>query len=432
MNSSWTNSRKQGGLNIFDAGARFGSTKVAGAILRGALILAAIVVLVLITAGPARGQTETVLYSFTGGSDGGGPLASLTSDSAGNLYGTTYGGGLWGYGTVFELSPNGSGGWNETVLYSFTGGADGGNPNDANVMFDSVGNLYGTAFNGGENGYGVVFELSPVGGGSWTETVLYSFCSQVGCVDGANPHNGLIMDSAGNLYGTLWDTLPFDELIVFELSPSPGGWTEQVIFSLKGDAALGGLMMDGAGNIYGASGLRIYKLIPNGQGGWSVNVLHLFTNSKKDGMEASPGAIVLGPGGNLYGTTAAGGGRGTGTVYMLGQATKGKHKGQWVFKILHSCNKKYGSLPYGGIVFDSNGDIFGTTLMGGAKGNGTVFSLEATGWLRWKFGPLLFSFDGTDGNAPYSTLIWGSGGNLYGTTAGGGAYGNGTVFEITP
>ena len=117
--------------------------------IRGALILAALSALLLIAARPAQAASYgAVLYSFTGGSDGANPQSRLTFDAAGNLYGTTYSGGLWGYGTVFELSPNGNGGWNETVLYSFTGGADGANPVWSYVMFDSVGNLYGTAYSG--------------------------------------------------------------------------------------------------------------------------------------------------------------------------------------------------------------------------------------------------------------------------------------------
>src|SRR5208282_2359772 len=180
-----------GRSNISNAAPRFGSTKrAAGAphirvfcecvgmcAIRGALTLAVLSALLLIAARPAQAQTETVLYSFNY-SDGAYPQSNLTFDGAGNLYGTTSAGG---YGTVFELSPNGSGGWNQTVLYRFTGGPDGGYP-ICSLIFDSVGNLYGTAYSGGANGYGVVFELSPVGG-SWTETILYSFAG--GPADGA-------------------------------------------------------------------------------------------------------------------------------------------------------------------------------------------------------------------------------------------------------
>ncbi len=145
---------------------------------------------------------ETVLYNFSAnGTDGFLPWASLIFDRAGNLYGTTTWGGTYGYGTVFELTPNGSGGWTETVLYNFTFGTDGAIPY-AGVIFDSAGNLYGTTFDGGTYGNGTVFELTPNGSGGWTETVLHSFSSGI---DGANPYAGLILDRAGNLYGTTLD-----------------------------------------------------------------------------------------------------------------------------------------------------------------------------------------------------------------------------------
>ncbi len=177
MRSPISNSKSTGRLNISNLWPTFHSTKLAAAAIRILMTLPMLCSLTLIAPHPARAQTETVLYNFTGGADGGTPVSSLTFH-AGNLYGTTElgGGGCQGNGsgTVFELSPNGSGGWNETVLYRFTGGADGGNPT-SNVIFDSLGNLYGTTVFGG-NGNGVVFELSFVAG-SWTETVLYSFCS---------------------------------------------------------------------------------------------------------------------------------------------------------------------------------------------------------------------------------------------------------------
>jgi uncharacterized repeat protein (TIGR03803 family) len=198
---------------------------------------------------PAQAQTGTVLYNFAGNPDGADPLSGLTFDGAGNLYGTTEQGGAHGAGAVFELSPNGGGGWNETVLYSFTGGADGRIPNGP-VIFDSAGNLYGTAEYGGVYGYGVVFDLSPRGG-RWTETVLYSFA---GGADGGYPVSGLIFDPAGNLYGTSGRG-------VFELSPSGGGWKEQLIYAVG--SIYGGLTMDVAGNIFGVGVSQVVYAFPS-------------------------------------------------------------------------------------------------------------------------------------------------------------------------
>src|SRR5208337_452888 len=176
---------------------------------------------------------------------------------------------MFGFGTVFELSPNGYGGWNETVLYSFSGGVDGANPIGP-VIFDSVGNLYGTTEFGGpyHNKYGVVFELNPVGA-SWTETVLHSFAAGG---DGATPETGLIMDPAGNLYGITEDG-------VFELSPSGGGWTYQVIYIFAAGGRAG-LTMDTYGNIFGVTAYlpQAFELSPNGNGGWNPFKIYRFAD----------------------------------------------------------------------------------------------------------------------------------------------------------
>ena len=218
MHSAWTNCGTRVGLNISDCGLRFGSTKLGAAAILGALTLAVLSALLLIGARPAQAQTETVLYNFAGSPDGSYPDVRPTAHN-GNLYGTTFLGGLGGNGTVFELSPIGSGGWNETVIYTFTGGVDGANPSYSNLIFDSQGNLYGTASFGGANGLGVVFELSPAGT-SWTETVVHAFAG----IDGAYPINGLIMDTAGNLFGRTWQgAAPETELSSSLARPAAAG-----------------------------------------------------------------------------------------------------------------------------------------------------------------------------------------------------------------
>jgi uncharacterized repeat protein (TIGR03803 family) len=397
-----------------------------------ALAVAALAALLLIAARPAHARTETVLYSFTGGSDGGYPYAGLTPDGAGNFYGTATYGGLGnrdnGHGTVFELSPNGNGGWNETVLYTFTGLTDGGNPVGP-VIFDSVGNLYGTAANGGATGSGVVFELSPVGA-KWTETVLYSFA---GGTDGDNPESGLLKDSAGNLYGTTLGCCGIAYGTVFELSRSRDGWTEQVIYSVE-TTSLAGLTMDDAGNIFGIGNDSVFELSPNGEGGWTPTVIHTFTGPQtKDGWSAQ-GTPVLDSFGNLYGTTVYGGEKGQGTVYKL---IPGK-KGQWRERILHSFQgfPRDGGGPSGGVVLDADGNIYGTTVIGGKfgsrYGDGTIFELVAPlGNGRYKE-KVLRNFDGRDGSDPMGSLFLDESGNLYGTTYSGGSSSAGVVFEVTP
>ena len=376
---------------------------------------------------------EIVLHNFTGGSDGADPWSNLTFDAVGNLYGTTAGGGAFGAGTVFELSPNGVGGWNNTVLYGFTGGVDGGNPlYDSDVIFDRAGNLYGITYSGGATGNGVVYELSPVGA-SWTESVLYSFCSQPDCADGGGPVNSLIMDSAGNLYGTT--CYGANGGIVFKLSPSGGGWTEQVIYSVGYPAGYAGLTMDAAGNIFGASWFEVYELSPNGSGSWTSAVIHGFAGGPKDGTSAL-GTPVLDKAGNLYGTTQYGGTNNAGTVYKLRPITKGKKKGEWIESVLHSfeSNGKDGNGPWGGVVFDAAGNIYGTTPGGGQYGDGTVYELAAKVGKGYEE-QILWSFNSADGLNPFGTLILDSAGNLYGTATFGGAHfydWYGVVFEVTP
>jgi len=415
--------------------------------IRAALILAVLSALLLIAARPAQAQTETavgakarqptetVLYNFTGGSDGGGPNSRLTSDGAGNFYGTTQYGGASGQGTVFELSPNGRGGWNEAVLYSLCSApscTDGADPVDSPVIFDSAGNLYGTASGGGAYGNGVVFELSPVGT-SWTETVLHSFG---GGADGANPDAGVIMDPVGNLYGTTSVDGGVDGT-VFELSPSGGGWTEQVIYTAGSPS---GLTMDAAGNIFGTTYWAVFELSPNANGGWNPAVIYTFVCTR-EGQKCPYGrlpwgTLVLDRAGNLYGVTAYGDATNYGEVYKLSPGS-----GTWTEVILHRFkgSPKDGGGPFAGIVFDNKGNIYGTTSSGGEYGApgggwGTVYELVVPiGTHKNYEEKVLWNFNWSDGGGPFSSLILDSGGNLYGTTSGGGSgYGYGVVFEVTP
>jgi uncharacterized repeat protein (TIGR03803 family) len=370
----------------------------------------------LLIAAPGQAQTETVLYDFCSQpncTDGSGPLASLTFDGAGNLYGTTYSGGAFGGGTVFELSPNGSGGWNESVLYSFcsaTNCTDGSSPR-SNLIFDSLGNIYGTTYSGGDggDGNGTVFELSPSGGG-WTETVLYNFCSQSGCADGGNPVNGLIMDTEDNLYGRTYG----------------GGWTEQVIYNFSGgfNSSYAGLTMDANGNIFGVSGNTAFELSPDGNGWTATVIFPKFCSVFKDGCGPQDTPVLSA--GNLYGTTQYGGKHcdryGCGVVYELIPGKKG-----WTEKVLYSFkqgtkHEPNPSFPWAGVVLDEAGNIYGGTA-------DFIYELVAVGGGSYQEKVLVYN---TEAGTPFGNLIWDHAGNLYGTATDQYLYQGGVVFEVTP
>ncbi|MGA9642105.1 MAG: choice-of-anchor tandem repeat GloVer-containing protein [Terriglobales bacterium] len=395
-------------------------TKLTAAVSRAALTLTLLSALLLIAARPAQAQTETVLYNFTGGSDGRNPYSRLTSDGAGNFYGTTFNGGVFASGTVFELSPNPNGGWNETVLYSFTGGLDGSNPWFSPVIFDRKGNLYGTTYYGGPGGTGVVFQLSPAEGG-WTETVLHGFA---GGEDGVNPINGLAMGAAGNLYGTTYQGGQQGDGVVFELSASGGNWTEQVIYE-GADTVWGGVTVDPSGNIFGATPSWIFELSPNGNGGWSYEIIKKFNPGGKNGGPAD--TPVLDQAGNVYGTTV--GGYSFGTVFKLSPGNKGK----WTKQTLHHfAGGQRGDLPWPSVLIDAAGNVFGTTIQGGKSGDGVVYELSSSSGAGGYKEKVLCSFNGANGAQPWGGLILDSAGNIYGTTDVGGTSNAGTVFEVTP
>jgi uncharacterized repeat protein (TIGR03803 family) len=373
-----------------------------------------------------QGQTETVLYNFCslGGVcvDGATPLSPLTPDGAGNFYGTTLNAGsrFGSYGNVFELSPNGRGGWTETSIYSFTGGLDGAHPEFSPVVFDTVGNLYGTTLEGGELGYGVVFELSPVKGG-WTQTTLYSF---INGADGGYPLSGVIMDRAGNLYGTTFSGGSGNFGTVFELSLSDQAWTEQTIYSFSASSSYqpSRLAMDAGGNLFGAAGLSVFELSPNGGGTWTPTTIHTFFGSFF-GLDGTP---VVDSAGNIFGTIMH---ENDTKKYLAEVYALSRENGAWKMDILQSWKNGVG--PGAGVVLDTFGNIYGTTLASGTSGDGTVFELVHVSGKGYQQ-KVLWSFNGTDGAAPFATLFRDSSGNLYGTTAQGGTIGAGTIFEVTP
>jgi uncharacterized repeat protein (TIGR03803 family) len=391
---------------------------------------------------PSHAQTFTVLHNFKGGSDGANPEAGLVMDAKGNLYGTTYAGGAAGCqfgevtcGTVFKLA-----GKKETVVHRFKGSPDGANPSGG-LILDAEGNLYGVTSGGGADGCGTLFKVAPSG----TETVLYSFCSDGGT--GFEPSGNLVMDAAGNLYGTTLVGGSGNSGTVFKVDPSG---TDTVLYNFctkggsrctDGEEPRGGLVMDAAGNLYGTT---LIDLGPKGTGGGAVfkvtqtgkeTVLHLFSSAKDYAGGASPnGGLILDAAGNLYGTTFSGGtGSCCGTVFKVDAS--GKETVLYNFCSASGCTD--GAYPPAGLFMDAKGNLYGTTLSGGtgtctgefSPGCGTVFELAASGKET-----VLHSFTGVapDGAFPYSTLIMDANGNLYGTASAGGKFGNGIVFEITP
>jgi uncharacterized repeat protein (TIGR03803 family) len=376
---------------------------------------------------------STTLHSFTNtGGDGTNPQAGLISDASGNLFGTTSNGGANGSGTVFELV-NSSGTYTEKVLYSFLGSPNDGSTPFAGLIMDASGNLFGTTSNGGANGSGTVFELVNSNGTS-TEKVLYSFAASPN--DGANPQAGLIRDASGNLFGTTsngGNTLG----TVFELVNSSGTYSERVLYSFQAYSIGGfpaeGLIMDASGNLFGttpnggANGSGTVFELVNSDGTYSEKVLHSFTDSP-DGRDPQAG-LIMDASGNLFGTTYFGG-TGAGTVFELVNSN-----GTYSEKVLHSFLgwPNDGSTPFAGLIMDASGNLFGTTAGGGANFAGTVFELvNSNGTFSEK---VLHHFNvgcGADGRAPSAGLIMDASGNFFGTTEVGGTNNAGTVFKITP
>jgi uncharacterized repeat protein (TIGR03803 family) len=415
--------------------------------------------------GAASAQKESVLYGFcaqTGCADGELPVAGLVFDQAGNLYGTTPSGGTLNAGVAFKLTPEGQ----ETVLHSFDCAInctdDGGDP-QAGLVFDQKGNLYGTTLYGGAYGDGTVFKLTPQG----KQTVLYSFCAHTNCTDGEYPAAGVVFDQKGNLYGTTVYGGSHGNGVVFKLTPEG---QETILHSFcarngctDGVTPQAGLILDQKGNLYGTATRGgaynnnfcggdgcgvVFKLTPEGK----YAVLHSFCAQSNCADGAIPDAgLVFDQKGNLYGTTTWGGNH----CYMssCGVVFKRTPKGKWttLYTFCTQTNCTDGAKPYGGLVPDQKGNLYGTTAGGGTYnsswcldyGCGVVFKLTPKGKET-----VLYSFcaqtNCTDGLNPVAGLVFDLKGNLYGTTQMGGAYnpgpcsdesgyyGCGAVFKLTP
>jgi uncharacterized repeat protein (TIGR03803 family) len=401
----------------------------------------AIPMLALVLAVRAQAAPKySVLHNFGSGHDGGTLNSPLVLDGAGDLYGVTVGGGTgWnghGGGTAFELSLSG-GQWKETALHEFC--SDGGNKCTDGytplgpMAFDPAGNLYGTTASGGGSGEGVVFELTP-GSPGWGYNILYEAA-----------FGDFVRDRKGNLYGVS-GAGAYKNGAVAELSSGSDGWTYTELYSFTPQESFpeSALIFDGNGSLYGTTyyGGDAFKLSPPGETGaddWTFLTLHHFPSFHGDG--ASPYAgLVFDASGNLYGATESGGTvnqacpQGCGTIFQLTP----DGQGGWNETILHRFpNFKGGFTPLGTLTFDKSGNIYGTTVGGGAGakvcfgGCGTVFKMTPLASGKWTY-TVLHRFTGPDGAGPQAGVTLDSKGNIYGTTYEGGSHYYGVVFEITP
>jgi len=422
---------------------RNSTPSLSGAI--GTLALAIVFVLTVAAGQRVLAQTFRVIHTFTGGQDGGNPYAGVTLDKAGNLYGTTYSYGAHSYGTVYQLKLK-NGNWTVNPLYSFSDGTDGARPR-AGVVFSRNGTLYGTTIAGGDlscnypYGCGVVFNLRPSALAcksalcAWTETVLYAF---KGSPDGAFPGYGDLIfdDQTGNIYDTTNIGGTDNAGTAYQLTPSGGGdYTESVIYSFGGGSdgyyPNSGLTLDDAKNLYGTTyqgGLHnegtVFQLVPSI--GYTENILYSFLNG--NGGSYLIAGVMFDSSGNLYGATTDTGMANGGEVFEM--TPLGNNN--WSYTQVYGLTGSYGGRcgPWGNLVMDKAGNLYGTTYCDGANKLGSVFELiNSQG--TWTYKDLYDFTGGNDGKNPYGHVAIDGSGNLYGTASAGGSAGVGVVWEIT-
>jgi|SRR5579859_2376682 len=418
--------------------------------MRMHLFLVALITITLAPCGESAQAKGTILYRFTGGIDGRNPVGPLVFDKAGNVYGVAQYGGA-GCGVIFELSPPVQGtAWIESTLYTFACGTDGAYPNGG-LILDPAGNLYGTTSGGGVCLYscGTLFQLSPPtsSGGAWTYTVLHLF-GGADQPDGGQPNGNLVLDQAGNLYGTavyggnsVCSIDPGPCGVVFEfVHPQTGsGWTEKILYNFTdvpdGAYPSAGVTFDGKGNLYGSTstggsgpctdgeGLTIgcgtaFQLRPTTLGGWTKRTIYNFVPS-----ESGPGSpLTFAKDGSLYGTAAY-------DVFRLTPRVAGGWRHQTLQTFTEGIS---GTIPSSGVIVDENHNLYGTTSSSGLTGFSSAFELSPPGTIgaQWTLITLQTFGSGLDSNQPRGGLVRGKDG-LYGATSANAA-GNGFVFKIVP
>jgi uncharacterized repeat protein (TIGR03803 family) len=388
--------------------------------------------------------SSSVIHSFLGGTDGSTPGTSLVFDSAGNLYGATQLGGnhacTLGCGTVFELSPATGGGWTESVIYNFQGGAGDGASPIGGLTIDANGNIYGITSGGGPNGCGTVYRLSP-GSGGWTESVLYGFCPSGSRGGGSNPAGNLIFNSAGILYGITAHGGRNNTGVAYSLTPTTSGmWTQTVLYTFPATGgALGnspaGIIFDSGGTLWGVtsfggtSGMNgagvVFQLIKNASGVWTQRVIKTFSTNAAD-VQTPTGGMIFDSSGNLY-ITMSRGAQGGASVFELSPVTGGNYQGH----VLHSLQGPKLVQPYEAIAFDSAGSLYSASSVGGGSCDcGLVYKLTPSG-SSWLFDVLL-TMNGTSGNQPIGGVALDNAGDAFVATQFGGSHNVGVVLELTP
>ena len=398
---------------------------------RGAAPFALVLCVTLFATQPMLGQTFNVIHTFNS-PQGSGPIGTLAIDAAGNLYGATESGGAHGQGTVFKLRPA-HGTWTLNVLHSFgQKNGDGSQPEGGpTVAPDGV--VYGTTVAGGL-GYGTVYSVSPAPNVAasalqpWDEAPIYSF---TGGADGSQPSIGsLLLDSQGNLYGVTPEGGDLNAGgVLYELSRSGGTWNENVLYAfcseqdcLDGGNPYAGPVSDAEGNLYGTLTHFNFDTCIAAYEYPPVGGYQVLLSNFGGCLPF--GSLIFDQAGNLYGTTFSGGG----TVFELTE-----FDGQWNSSLLYAFagteNENTG--PLGGLLFDASGNLWGTTNGDGAYGFGNVFKLTLSHG-SWIYTDVYDFTGGNDGGNPTGSLIADGSGNMYGTAMTGGANGSGVVFEITP
>ncbi len=408
-----------------------------------AVMTVTLIMAVILAPGASAAGKYKVIYEFAGGTDAGQPEGTPILDSAGNLYATATAGGLYGSGAVFELTKNSDGTWTESVLYSFAGGSDGASP-ESELTFDASGNLYGTTCYGGAYSAGTVFQLVPGSDGTWTENQLYSF---TGGSDGANPYYGVIFDATGTLYSATSGGGVQGQGVVYKLTPnSDGSWTYGLLHSFTGGSDgsyplyQGALTFDTAGNLYGATsdGVNeyggcspandcgsIFEMTPQSGGTWNEQVIFRFDGAH--GVKPT-GPLMFDSAGRLYGHATGGGGN-YGNVFKLTLSAKGR----WHEDVLHTFQgNQDGAYPGNNLAFDKVGNLYGTTDLGEDRNGNCCFG-QVYELVRHTHGfskrVVHYFHGGSDGVNSGSGVLFDAAWNLYGESQDGGSTGNGVVFE---